>query len=160
MDKVTVIFKEILVLSFILVFYSLFSQNSEKSTKPYFIPGARINYGFIIAHTKSIEKAAKSNPIGLQFDFNWHFHSEKAYNYSNCYPRLGLSIYYWDYMNNEILGQSINILGFAEAFIKAQTALVFLFVLPGGHLFLVILIILKKILKIYVTAPGLLLPYY
>lgn len=84
----------------------------------YFIPGIRFHYGYIFAHTKSIEAAAYSNPLGLQTDFSWHFTSDKAFNYCNCYPRLGMSLYFWDFRNPEILGKGINILAFAEPFIR------------------------------------------
>ena len=91
-------------------------QNTAGAQNKYFLLGARYNYGFIIVHTQAIEKAAESNPHGVQVDLSWHFNSEKAYSYCNCLPRLGLSAYYWDYKNDEILGEAIAIMAYAEPF--------------------------------------------
>jgi hypothetical protein len=114
-----------LVLITFLFTFSLFGQNDSISGKPYFILGSRIHYGFIIAHTKSIQKAAESNPLGIQLDLSWHYNTDKAYNYCKCYPKLGISLYYWDFRNDEILGQGFNIQGFVEPFIAAQNRLSF-----------------------------------
>jgi len=102
----------------------LLGQTTPETSK-YFITGVRLHYGYIFAHTKSIEAAAHSNPLGIQTDFSWHFTSDNAYNYCNCYPRLGLSFYYWDFRNPEILGQSLNLLAFAEPFFRPAKKLSF-----------------------------------
>lgn len=108
----------------ILIGTSLLGQTTPKADK-YFITGIRLHYGYIFAHTKSIGAAAHSNPLGIQADFNWHFTSDNANNYCNCYPRLGLSFYYWDFRNPEILGQSFNLLAFAEPFFRPEKKLSF-----------------------------------
>ncbi|MBC8486771.1 MAG: acyloxyacyl hydrolase [Bacteroidetes bacterium] len=110
---------------FLLLNFSLYSNPKGDSSSSYFISGVRLHYGFIFAHTKDIQKAAHSHPVGIQVDFGWHLTSNKAYDYCNCYPRLGLSLYYWDFRNPEILGTGINLIGFAEPFIKAYKKLSF-----------------------------------
>lgn len=104
------------LLVFLLCTSALFCQDSIPVRKKYFIPGIRYNYGFIIPHAPELEEAAKSYPVGLQADFNWHFNDKKAFSYSNCLPRLGMSVYYWDYRNTSILGQAISVMAFAEPF--------------------------------------------
>lgn len=99
-------------------------QSTQNAGK-YFVTGIRLNYGYIFAHTKSIEAAAHSNPLGIQADFSWHFTSDNAYNYCNCYPRLGFSFYYWDFKNPDILGQAFNLLAFAEPFFRPEKKLSF-----------------------------------
>ena len=91
----------------------------------YFLTGLRFHYGFIIAHTEAVEKVAHSNPLAIQADFSWHLINNKSYNYCNCYPRLGFSLYYWDYRNPEMLGQAVNLLLFAEPFINPHKKLSF-----------------------------------
>lgn len=116
-----------IIIAFILVVISdttLLGQSTAGRDK-YFITGLRLHYGYIFAHTKSIEAAAHSNPLGIQADFNWHFTSTNAYNYCNCYPRLGLSFYYWDFRNPTILGKAVNILAFAEPFFRSKKKLSF-----------------------------------
>lgn len=99
-------------------------QSSHDGGK-YLVTGVRLNYGYIFAHTKSIEAAAHSNPLGIQADFSWHFTTNNAYNYCNCYPRLGFSFYYWDFKNQDILGQAFNLLAFAEPFFRPEKKLSF-----------------------------------
>ncbi len=114
---------------FVLILTSFTNTNLLGQTTPetskYFITGVRLHHGYIFAHTKSIEAAAHSNPLGIQADFNWHFTSDNAYNYCNCYPRLGLSFYYWDFRNPEILGQAFNLLAYAEPFFRPEKKLSF-----------------------------------
>ncbi len=100
----------------LLVHLCVRCQITTEEPDKYLLLGTRFNYGFIIAHTKAIEKAAASNPVGIQADLSWHFNSEKAYSHCNCLPRLGLSAYYWDYQNEAILGKAATILAFAEPF--------------------------------------------
>jgi hypothetical protein len=96
------------------------AQESADGRRSYFIPGLRAHYGFIIAHTSAIEAASKTNPIGLQVDLSWHFNSKKAYDFCNCLPRLGLSLNYWDYQSDHILGRSYSATFFAEPFFNMQ----------------------------------------
>lgn len=102
----------------LLLLFHLCSQAQDLTEMPdkYFLLGARFHYGFIIVHTKAVEKAAASNPKGIQADISWHFNNEKAFSYCNCLPRLGLSVYYWDYLNDDILGKAGTFMAFAEPF--------------------------------------------
>ena len=119
------IIKSFFCILFLLLSNLLLGNPKGDSSSSYFISGVRLHYGFIFAHTKDIQKAAHSNPIGIQVDFGWHLTGDKAYNYCNCYPRLGLSLYYWDFRNPTILGKGINLIGFVEPFIKAYKKLSF-----------------------------------
>lgn len=118
--------RRVLVFSVLLIIFlpNIAAQDTTTRSK-YFITGARLHYGYIFAHTKTIQAAAHSNPLGLQADFSFHYTSKEAYNYCNCYPRLGFSLYLWDFMNSEILGQAVNLLAFAEPFFRPEKRLSF-----------------------------------
>ena len=98
-----------------LMSVTLVGQTDTSHQAVYLMAGTRLHYGFIIAHTHQIKKLATSNPFGIQADLSWQLNTEKAYKLCNCYPRPGLSLNYWDFMNNKILGKGISISGFAEA---------------------------------------------
>lgn len=112
----------------ILLIAGIFMQtlsNAGNDSSTFFLTGLRFHYGFIIAHTEAVEKVAHSNPLAIQADFSWHFISNKSYEFCNCYPRLGFSLYYWDYRNPEMLGQALNLLFFAEPFFNPHKKLSF-----------------------------------
>lgn len=115
------------LLFFILLIISLTNIVAQDTTSrsKYLITGVRLHYGYIFAHTKSIEAAAHSNPLGIQVDYSFHYTSRAAYHYCNCYPRLGFSLYFWDFRNPEILGQAVNLLAFAEPFFRPEKRLSF-----------------------------------
>ncbi len=100
----------------ILLTLPVCGQDSTLFRSAYFIPGLRAHYGFIIAHTSEIEDAARTNPYGLQVDLSWHFNTQKAYDFCNCLPRLGLSANYWDFQSRDILGRAYSTMFFAEPF--------------------------------------------
>lgn len=110
---------------FLLINLTLSGNSGGDTLSSYFISGVRFHYGFIFAHTKEVQNVAHSNPIGFQADFSWFLINDKAYNYFNCYPRWGLSLYYWDFCNPEILGKGFNLIFFAEPFFNAHEKLCF-----------------------------------
>lgn len=95
------------------------AQETEDSTTRYFLIGARYNYGAVFRHSKALPEEIQTNPMGYQLDLAWHFKNKEARDYCNCYPKLGLSFYYWDYRNPKVLGQGLTLLAFAEPFFNA-----------------------------------------
>ncbi len=114
-----------LLILFCLILFSLQAQQGNDSIKRYFILGARYNYGVVFRHSKALPKEIQTNPMGLQLDAAWHYKSKNARDYCNCYPKLGLSFYYWDYRNSEILGHGMTLLVFAEPFLNAHNRVSF-----------------------------------
>ncbi len=108
----------LLTIIFILHFTGVQSQDTIKR---YFILGARYNYGVIFRHSRAMAKEIQTNPMGLQLDASWHYKSPEARDYCYCYPKLGLSFYYWDYRKPEILGHGMTLMVFAEPFFNAHS---------------------------------------
>jgi hypothetical protein len=113
---------QILVIAFILQITGLQAQDS---TNRYFILGARYNYGVVFRHSQALAEEIQTNPVGYQLDASWHYKSRDAREYCNCYPKLGLSFYYWDYRKPEILGHGLTLLAFAEPFFNAHNRIAF-----------------------------------
>jgi len=110
----------ILLIPCIIGVMSSRSQDTLDNPKSYFILGARYNAGFVFRHSTELPEETRSNPMGIQVDAGWHLKSKKARDYCNCYPKIGLSGYYWNYRNPEILGQGLTLLAFVEPFFNAH----------------------------------------
>ncbi len=65
---------------------------------------ARLDYGFVIIHSRALRNIENSNPIGLELDFGRHRTSEKSWSRCNCFPKSGVSLTAWDFDNPEVLG--------------------------------------------------------
>ena len=78
------------------------------------VAGARGNYGFVILHSSSIAPIGVSYPIGIEGDFSKHLVGKKAWEFCNCYPRVGASLTFWEFDNPEILGQSVALVPYIE----------------------------------------------
>ncbi len=112
------------LLTLVLIFHFTTVQ-SQDSIKRYFIIGARYNYGKVIRHTTALSNEIKTSPMGFQLDASWHYKSPEVRDYCNCYPKLGLSFYYWDYRKPEILGHGMTLMVFAEPFFNAHKRVAF-----------------------------------
>lgn len=97
----------------------------QDTIKSYFIVGARYNYGLVFRHSHALDKELQTNPMGIQLDASWHKFSPETRNYCNCYPKLGLSFYYWDYREPDILGHGLTLMAFAEPFFNAHSRIAF-----------------------------------
>ncbi len=101
------------------------SQKKPDSLKatPYF--DARLHHGFIIIHSRDIRAIKDSYPWGMEVDMAWLKTSEKSWNMCNCFPRLGISLGFWEFDNRPILGQAIAAQFFIEPTFGAQRDLSF-----------------------------------
>ncbi len=67
------------------------------------------HYGTTIAHTQKIANLKSNNPIGLQFDWYKMLDNQDNFNTCNCYPQWGGSVSVFDYGNNNVVGQGLNL---------------------------------------------------
>lgn len=77
------------------------------STSRLFFAEARLLHGIIIIHSRDIRAIEDSYPWGAEFDIGRQLNSDKAWNSCNCYPRVGLSLSFWDFDNRDILGHAL-----------------------------------------------------
>lgn len=92
----------------------------QETAERYPFVGMRSQYGFIIKHSKSLEKIANSNPWGVEIDFGWHHSSERTWQYCFCYPRSGFMLSYYNFSNPEVLGNGYGITPYIEPFLSAD----------------------------------------
>jgi hypothetical protein len=93
---------------------------SDTLTKPPnpFSLGLRSHYGFIIPHSVTIRGVSDSRPWGAELDAALLLTGDRAWDYCFCYPRMGLSLSYFNYGNPEVLGNSYSLLYYVEPFLS------------------------------------------
>jgi len=115
-----------MITCFILFLLGSIAFGQEKEKRPLAL-SLKGHYGFVILHSQDIRPIGNSYPWGIQADLSWHNNTQKAYNSCFCFPRLGVSIYYWDFDNPEILGQGLTSIFFIEPFFGASQTISFSF---------------------------------
>ena len=73
-----------------------------------------MHYGFIIIHSKGLRPIRNSYPRGIGLDYSKQLVSNKAWEFCNCYPRVGFSFTFWDFDNPPILGYGLTAMGYLE----------------------------------------------
>jgi hypothetical protein len=91
----------------------------EKSTV--IMPGLRAHYGFIVPHSSTIQDISWSKPWGFEADYTWLLMGENSWKYCFCYPRAGLSLFFINFGNPEVLGNSLSLYAFIEPLIGAAS---------------------------------------
>ena len=113
-------FREITIIICLLHFMNcLFCQDRQSSL----IVGLRPHYGFIVKHSGKLEGLTKTFPWGLEVDANWQLMSEQSWQYCFCYPRAGVSFFYTNFANPEVLGSSFALYPFIEPAINGDRKL-------------------------------------
>ncbi len=74
--------------------------------KPINSIGLSAYYGYIFVHSPQVQKTEGARPRGVSVDWIWQLIDEKTWNTCNCYPRMGLSVSYFNF-DNEYLGYGI-----------------------------------------------------
>ncbi|MCK5705858.1 MAG: acyloxyacyl hydrolase [Cyclobacteriaceae bacterium] len=103
--------------------YAFAHAQQERENKPTYVIGMNGQYGFIIPHSDELKQISESNPWGLSADFSKLLYSDKAWSNCNCYSKIGLSFAYYNYSNPKNLGNSYNLILFAEPFLSYQEKL-------------------------------------
>lgn len=100
MARTSVIFLLILLQSAAL------AQSVPDSTrKSIFSLALRGHYGYLLKHSSEFE-FKESYPFGFEADLGWQLITDKAYRFCSCYPRVGLSVNYFNFDNGPVLGSA------------------------------------------------------
>lgn len=94
------------------------------------------HYGFIIPHAREIRDVSDGNPWGAEVDFGFHFTDTNAWHFLQAYPRLGVSLAYYNFDNPRVLGNAYALVVYAEPFLSAHKAFSLSFRLGGGLAYL------------------------
>jgi hypothetical protein len=105
------------------------------SENPTFI-GLSLDYSYVLQHTSSLREIGDAYPVGISLDWSKLLLDKKAWDFCNCFPKLGVELSYWDFGNRDILGQGIIALGYAEPYFntKKRTNIFFRLGLGGVYL--------------------------
>ena len=82
--------------------------------------GFSIDYSYILQHTSSLEEIGDAYPTGISLDWSKLLLGNKAWEFCNCFPKLGVELSYWDFDKPNILGNSIIALGYVEPYFRTD----------------------------------------
>jgi hypothetical protein len=101
---------------FIIGILSLISLHvvAQKDTLNPAYMAVKPQYGFILPHSKTIQHLSHTNPYGIEAEYGWYLTGTEDWKRCNCYSRAGFSFMYIDYANPDVLGQSLNLIAYAE----------------------------------------------
>ena len=79
--------------------------------------GVKGHLGVIIPHTQALREVSASRPWGVNVEGGRVLKSERAWATCNCFSKVGLSAYYFNYRNPRELGSSTSLVLFGEPFL-------------------------------------------
>ena len=91
--------------------------HAQQSAKPVQV-GASLHRGFIIHHSRELIDVSSSLPTGLECQINWLLADEKHVRQAGLIARRGISLYYMNFNNPEILGHSLAVVPYVEPLIR------------------------------------------
>ena len=92
------------------------------TSKPTFI-GVSLDYGYVLQHTSSLREIGDAYPSAISLDWSKLMLTEKAWEFCNCFPRIGADAAFWNYDKKDILGYSIIAMGYIEPYFRTQKRL-------------------------------------
>jgi opacity protein-like surface antigen len=105
----------------VLLGYSCFAQNNrnEPINNPTVL-GAYLDYGNILKHAPSLRQIDDAYPTAIGIEWSKLLLSKKAWDFCNCFPRVGVDLAYWNFDNPDVLGSGILSMGFLEPYFRTQ----------------------------------------
>lgn len=85
-----------------------------------FIFGISADYGFLLKHSESLQQIDNAYPFGIRLDASKLLLTRKSWEFCNCFPRVGVSLAYWNWDNAEVLGNAIVPLAYLEPYFLTQ----------------------------------------
>ena len=99
---------------------------SVPSKQNIFSVGLGAQYGFVFAHSESVQNTKGSYPYGAELLLSWQRNDQKTWDLCNCYPRKGLLLGYYNY-DNSILGKGLVSAYFLEPTYRLNKSIFFSF---------------------------------
>ena len=115
------ILKKVFLLIFCLSILAINSQNNEAFTeKKVTVFGLGLDYGFLIKHTESLREIEEAYPSSISIDWSKILLTQKAWEFCNCFPRVGVNLAYWNWDNPDVLGSGLVAMGYVEPYFRTQ----------------------------------------
>ena len=83
--------------------------------------GVKGHLGFIIPHDQALREVSASRPWGVNLEGGKVLKSARAWATCNCFSKVGLSAYYFNYRNPQELGSSSSLVLFGEPYLSFNT---------------------------------------
>ncbi len=128
------------IFSFLIIVLSIHDSFAQEDSsyvdKKVTVLGVNLDYGFLIKHTPSLEKIPTAYPSGISVSWSKLLLTKNAWEFCNCFPRVGVDLGYWNWDNNDVLGHGILSMGFVEPYFRTQkkTNMFFRMGLGGAYL--------------------------
>ncbi len=98
------------------------AQPSEVNLNPVLV-GARVHRGFIIPHSRELIDVSRTKPRGVEVNIQWVESRPERTERSGVVAKRGFALYYFNYDNPEVLGQSTALAAYVEPMFRAERRL-------------------------------------
>ena len=95
------------------------SENQFDESRPTVI-GLSFDYGFLIKHSENLMELDQAYPWAIRLDWSKHLLTQSAWDFCNCFPRVGVTLEYWNWDKPDILGHGIITMGYVEPYFRTQ----------------------------------------
>lgn len=104
----------------LLVQLSWGQQQKESIVENPTLIGVSLDYSYILQHTSSLKEIGDAYPTSISVDWSKLLLNENAWEFCNCFPKLGVEVAYWDFDKKNILGSGLIALAYAEPYFRTQ----------------------------------------
>ncbi|MGB3607932.1 acyloxyacyl hydrolase, partial [Psychroserpens sp.] len=110
-------------------------EQSSKEQRPTLF-GVNIDYAYILKHSENLKSIDDAFPKSVGISWSKLLLTKSAWEFCNCFPRLGVDLAYWDWDNRDVLGNGVLAMAFAEPYFRTQkrTNILFRVGLGGAYL--------------------------
>lgn len=89
--------------------------------------GLSFDQGFLIRHTSTLREIDDAYPSGLSAEWSKFLITKNAWEFCNCFPRVGVEAGFWRWDNPEVLGNGVLAIGFVEPYFNTSSKFNFFF---------------------------------
>lgn len=97
--------------------------------------GVRGHYGALLIHSRALANLKQTHPGGVELDFAQQYVDQKAWDFCNCYPRVGGALSFWDF-GHRVLGRGVTAVAYVEPVFLTQHRLNLSIRMGGGLAYL------------------------
>jgi opacity protein-like surface antigen len=107
---------------FIAFLYSFLGAQSEAefNDEKITVVGVNLDYGYLLKHTPSLRQIDDAYPSAITLDWSKLLLTQNAWDFCNCFPRVGIDLAYWNWDNPDVLGNGILAMGYVEPYFRTQ----------------------------------------
>jgi len=114
-------FRMLLIAGLSLAVHTIFAQEEAAfvESRPTIL-GLTVDYGFLIKHSESLREIDNAYPFGIGLDWSKQLITRSAWEFCNCFPRMGVNLTYWNYDNPKVLGSGLIATGYVEPYFQTH----------------------------------------